>query len=36
MKYIIGKEKKIKIFGDLFVENNLYKCKVIYKGKERE
>ena len=36
MKYKIGKDKKIRIFGDLFVENNINKCKIIYKGKEEE
>ena len=36
MKYKIDKDKKIRIFGDLFVENNKDKCKIIYKGKEEE
>ena len=36
MKYKIDKDKKIRIFGDLFVENNKDKFKIIYKGKEEE
>ena len=34
MKYKIGKEKKIRIFGTKFVENNVNNCKIIYKGNE--
>ena len=35
MKYKIGKEKKIRIFGDLFVINNKNKCKIILKEKKK-
>ena len=27
---------KIKIFSDIFVKNNIYKCKIIYKDQEYE
>ena len=32
----VNNKKKIRIFGQDFVYNNIYKCKIIYKNKEYE
>ena len=36
MKYSIDKEKKIKLLGNKFIENNINNCKLIINNKEKE
>ena len=36
IKYKIGKEDKIRIFGDEFVKNNIENLKIIYENEELE
>ena len=36
IKYKINKSKKIRLFGDKFVENNKKKCKIVFDKKEED
>ena len=36
IRYINKEEKKIRLFGDKFIDNNKNNCKIYYNGKEYE
>ena len=36
IEYLKGEDDNIKIFGEDFIKNNRYKCKIIYKNKKNK
>ena len=36
IRYLNRNEKFLRIFGDIFVENNQNKCKIMYKNKDQD